>query len=79
MTVPDDSSSENEDRGHGHGHKGHIQQSMETFKEGMKRAILVVVIGLVIGAVEFGTTSILAEMIVAKFSIVQVRTSGAFV
>jgi len=44
---------------------------MDTFTDGIKRATLVVVIGATIGAVEFCTTSILAEMIVGKFGLIQ--------
>ena len=48
-----------------------MQHSIDTFQDGLKRATLVAVIGAVIGAVEFGTTSILAEMIYNKFSLIQ--------
>ena len=54
-----------------HVHKPHVQHSIDTFQDGLKRATLVAVIGAVIGAVEFGTTSILAEMIYNKFSLIQ--------
>ena len=57
-------------------HKPHVVHSMDTFMDGIKRGILVLVIGATIGAVEFGTTSVLAEMIVGKFGLIQGERQG---
>lgn len=49
----------------------HLEHSWTHLPHGLKRAALIITIGAVVGCAEFGVTSMLAELVTNKFSMIQ--------